>query len=59
MPDEYFDDTNFFDHFPYMSCKAMYKKRPLLEERRKLIRELELSNLDGKFIASQVRHRIE
>lgn len=54
VPDEYFDDTHFFDHFPYMSCKAMYKKRPLLEERRKLIRELELSNLDGKFIASQV-----
>lgn len=52
--DEWLDDTHFFDHFPYMSCKAMYKKRPLLEERRKLIRELELSNLDGKFIASQV-----
>ena len=33
--------------------QAMYRKRPLLEERRKLIRELELSNLDGKFIASQ------
>lgn len=23
VPDEYFDDTNFFDHFPYMSCKAL------------------------------------
>lgn len=22
VPDEYFDDTHFFDHFPYMSCKA-------------------------------------
>eukprot|EP00931_Biecheleriopsis_adriatica_P065572 TRINITY_DN4007_c0_g1_i1.p1 TRINITY_DN4007_c0_g1~~TRINITY_DN4007_c0_g1_i1.p1 ORF type:complete len:2799 (-),score=514.89 TRINITY_DN4007_c0_g1_i1:146-7867(-) len=54
VPDEYFDDTHFFDHFPFMSCKAMYKKRPRLEERRQLIRELELSNLDGKFISSQV-----
>ncbi|CAE7355225.1 CALS12 [Symbiodinium natans] len=56
--DEWLDDTHFFDHFPYMSCKAMYRKRPLLEERRKLIRELELSNLDGKFIASQGRDEI-
>ncbi|CAJ1337857.1 unnamed protein product, partial [Effrenium voratum] len=54
VTDEYFDDTHFFDHFPYMSCKAMYRKRPLLDERRKLIRELELTNLDAKFIASQV-----
>eukprot|EP00930_Biecheleria_cincta_P067964 TRINITY_DN5496_c0_g1_i1.p1 TRINITY_DN5496_c0_g1~~TRINITY_DN5496_c0_g1_i1.p1 ORF type:complete len:2756 (-),score=417.43 TRINITY_DN5496_c0_g1_i1:241-7377(-) len=52
--EEYFDDTHFFDHFPFVSCKAMYKKRPLLEERRRLLQELELSNLDGKFISSQV-----
>ncbi|CAE8585117.1 unnamed protein product [Polarella glacialis] len=54
VPDDYFDDTNFFDHFPFMSCKAMYRKRPLLAERRQLVKDLQLSKLDAKFISSQV-----
>eukprot|EP00931_Biecheleriopsis_adriatica_P011650 TRINITY_DN11272_c0_g1_i1.p1 TRINITY_DN11272_c0_g1~~TRINITY_DN11272_c0_g1_i1.p1 ORF type:complete len:2747 (-),score=476.15 TRINITY_DN11272_c0_g1_i1:166-8406(-) len=54
VSDEYLDDSHFFDHFPFVSCKAMYNKRPLLHERRELIQELGLGSLDSKFISSQV-----